>query len=210
MSQKGKKKNAAGKIVLAFIVMAACAAIVLVGYYQLNKRKGMTEEKDIQPRTEIGRLEAKDLELEYPETPTEVVKLFWRLNKCIYNRSMREKDLKLLFEQLRMLYDEEFLASEGNSYEDMLAALKKDKEEFKREKRMISSYLVDGEKKVEHAELDGKECATLMSSILETAGSKNTQTYAEFICRRDGDGRWKILGWERTSADSQASGDKDR
>ena len=58
------------------------------------------------PKTEVGKLLAKDLDLEYPGTPTEVVKLFWRINKCLYNTNMKEKDQKALFQQLRRLYDD--------------------------------------------------------------------------------------------------------
>lgn len=190
------------KIVVAFIIMIAAAALILAGYYMLD-RKGLLagDEAEALPKTEVGKLEAKDLELEYPSTPTEVVKLYWRFNKCMYNTSMKDKDFESLLKQLRLLYDDEFLAADGNSYEEMLSSFQEDKKAFNKANRVISSYTVDAESDVEYGAIDDRECASLTTSTLETINkSKNTQTYAKFMCRRDEDGKWKILGWEKTSA----------
>ena len=120
------------KIVRAFILMVIAAALVLVGFYMLTNRKISTTEKTVtQSSSEIEKLKAKDLELSYPGTPSEVVKLYWRLNKCMYNTSMSDKDFEALLQQLRLLYDEELLATEGNSWENMLENFKKDKKNFR-------------------------------------------------------------------------------
>lgn len=189
------------KIVRAFILMVIAAALVLVGFYMLTNRKISTTEKTVtQSSSEIEKLKAKDLELSYPGTPSEVVKLYWRLNKCMYNTSMSDKDFEALLQQLRLLYDEELLATEGNSWENMLENFKKDKKNFSNAKRVISSYTVEGDKSVKYATLEGKECATVFSDTLETVKSKNTMTHAKFMCRKDDNGKWKILGWEKTAA----------
>ena len=149
-----------------------------------------------------GIIEAKDLDLEYPGTPTEVVKLFWRINKCLYNTNMKEKDQKALFQQLRRLYDDEFLGQKGNSEEDMYQSLKKDIKKFDDSKNHISSYIVQEDDQVQYAEVKGKEEATLVASVLETSKkSKTTESYAKYICRKDSKEHWKILGWQQITAE---------
>lgn len=190
------------KIIGAFLVMLVAAVLVLGGFYMLNN-KGISSsgESTSLPSSEIGKLKAKDLELKYPETPSEVVKLYWRLNKCMYNTSMNEKDFEALLKQLRLLYDEEFLASGENSWDNMLKNFQKDKKSFNKNKRVISSYTVEDEREVKYATLDKRECATLLTSTLETVKSKNTQFITKFMCRRDDSGKWKILGWEKAEGE---------
>lgn len=202
------KNKKTGKVTVACIAIIAVAALVLVGYYLLNNGGSVfLGRRASQSASEVKKLKEKDLELEYPSTPTEVVKLYWRLNKCIYNNSLKEADLEGLLEQLRLLYDQELLAEEGNDWDTMLGNLKKDVETFGKEKRTISTYMVDPESSVKYAKLEGKECATLTATVMETAKSKSTKAYAKFMCRKDGDNQWKIMGWEQTDA-SDASTDK--
>ena len=99
-----------------------------------------------------------------------------------------------------MLYDEEFLEAQGNDWDTMLTNFKNDKKTFSKEKRLISSYSVDIDSTVDYATVKGRECATLNSSTFETVKSKSTRTYAKFMCRKDNNGKWKILGWEKTDA----------
>lgn len=193
------------KVVGASVGIVVVALIVLVGFYLLNQGKiSFRRGSGSQAASEIMKLKEKDLEMKYPSTPPEVVKLYWRLNKCIYNNSMKEKDMEALLTQLRLLYDEEMLNEEGNSLEDMLERMKEDKKSFQKDKRTISSYMVDGDRAVEYSEVDGKECASLTSSVLEDVKSKKTKSYASFLCRKSEDGKWKILGWEQID-ESQAT-----
>jgi hypothetical protein len=201
-------KRTIKKIVTVVVILLVIAAAVFGAYSILNRNTSSHEETEELPKTEIGKLKAKDLELKYPGTPTEVVKLYWRFNQCIYNTSMKEDDLEALLTQLRMLYDEEFLQEDGNSYKEMLAALKKEKKQFTKDKRFISSYVVQEDKEVEYGKVDGKDCASLVTSTLETVNkSKSTQTYEKFLCRQADDGKWKIMGWETTDAPDEDEDD---
>lgn len=193
------------KIIRVLLFIIIVIALVLTGCYLISNKDRILKGKNAsQASSEVEKLKAKDLELKYPSTPTEVVKLYWRLNKCMYNNSMKDEDFEALLKQLRMLYDEELLGEEENSWDNMLQNFETDKKAFSKAKRVISVYTVDSDSAVEYAELEGKECATLTSSTLETVKSKNTKTYAKFMCRKDSDGKWKILGWEQIDA-SEAS-----
>lgn len=189
------------KILIVFVVVVAAAVLIFAGVRVYQQKEAEEKGEDSLPKTEVGKLLAKDLDLEYPGTPTEVVKLFWRINKCMYNTNMKEKDRKALYQQLRLLYDEEFLKQKGNSEEEMYQALKKDIKTFDDAKNFISSYIVQEDDQVKYAEVDGREEATLVASVLETSKkSKTTESYAEYICRKDSKGRWKILGWKQITA----------
>ena len=168
------------KILIVFVVVVAAALLIFAGVRVYQQKEAEEKGKDSLPKTEVGKLLAKDLDLEYPGTPTEVVKLFWRINKCIYNTNMKEKDRKALYHQLRLLYDEEFLKQKGNSEEEMYEALKKDIKTFDDAKNFISSYIVQEDDQVKYAEVDGKEEAMLVASVLQTSKkSKTTESYAK-------------------------------
>ncbi len=189
------------KILIVFVVVVAAALLIFAGVRVYQQKEAEEKGEDSLPKTEVGKLLAKDLDLEYPGTPTEVVKLFWRINKCIYNTNMKEKDRKALYHQLRLLYDEEFLKQKGNSEEEMYEALKKDIKTFDDAKNFISSYIVQEDDQVKYAEVDGKEEAMLVASVLQTSKkSKTTESYAKYICRKDSEEHWKILGWQQITA----------
>lgn len=187
-----------GKVIRVMVVIVFAAALLLLGYYKLSRRDVQNEETVDLPATELERLKQKDLETSYPGTPTEVVKLYWRLNKCIYNDSLEEEDLDLLLEKLRMLYDEELLADSENTWDSMKKRLQEEIASFAEEERTISSYSVAKNSEVEYGEVEERECATVYCSILQSAKSRNSMLYEEFMCRKDADGKWKILGWRQT------------
>lgn len=189
------------KITRAFIIIVLLAAALITGYFFLNEHMNNTTGGDKLPRTEMGKLLAKDLDNRYPQLPTEVVKLYWRLTACIYDTDINDKNFDKLLKQLRKLYDEELLAHSDNSFENMRKHLKRDSKKRSAEKQTISSYVVQKDDTVYKKEIDGRECATVISSTLVKAKSKTTKTYENFMCRRDKEGKWKILGWQQTTAD---------
>ena len=196
------------KIVTAFVLMLCAAAVVLVVYYVITRQsKDTGEEKE--PGTEVEKLLVKDLDTKYPVTPAEVVKLYWRFNKCMYNEKMDDEEFEKLLEQLRKLYDEEFLAREENSWENMLSSFKSDREDYRKNKRNIAMYSVESNSSTVYGEVDGKECAYVMCNALIKQKSERTKVYEKFMCRDDGEGKWKILGWEQLdSQDEEDSEEK--
>ena len=187
------------KILFAFVGMLFAAALILVFYYLLSEGK-IDLSKQAKPSSkEVEKLLEKDMENGYPETPTEVVKLYWRYNKCIYNNALGDKEFDGLLEQLRLLYDEEFLALDENSKENMADSLKKDQASYAKEKKTISSYMVQKNSTIQSGKVDGKECAAVISAVMTKKKSDRGQTYEKFLCRKDDAGKWRIMGWEQTS-----------
>ena len=77
--------------------------------------------------------------------------------------------------------------------------LKKDQASYIKEKKTISSYMVQKNSTIQSGKIDGKECATVISAAMTKKKSDRTQTYEKFLCRKDDAGKWKIMGWEQTS-----------
>ncbi|MCH5268416.1 MAG: hypothetical protein J1E62_08745 [Lachnospiraceae bacterium] len=198
------------RIVIAVVGMICVAALVLVAYYLISQGKIGSGKGKNSSSSEVEKLLNKDLESKYPEIPTEVVKLYWRFNKCIYNNSMSDKEFEGLLEQLRLLYDEELLAESGNSWDNMYDNLKKDKEQYAKDSQVIATYAVQKSSTVNYATIDGKECATVVTGTSLKAKSKREQTYEKFMLRKDSKGNWRILGWEQTTNPDDISvlGDK--
>lgn len=194
------------RIIGAFVAIIMVAAVVLAVYFAMNRQAQKDAEEDILPTTEVGKILAKDLELKYPETPTEVLKLYWRINKCMYNDGLSDSDFEKLLKQLRMLYDDELLAEKENSYDAMLKNFKKDREEYQdKDKKISSAYNVQENNTISVKKLDGRDCATVITStLIKAKGEKGTKTFEKFMCRRDNNGKWKILGWQQTNADEAA------
>lgn len=187
------------KILGAFTAIIVIAAVILAGYFLLNKQANKKAEENVLPTTEVGKILAKDLETKYPETPTEVVKLYWRISRCIYNNETSEKDTEALLKQLRKLYDDEFLKDEKNTYENMLKNLKSDKEKRNDEGQVFVSSNVQKNDTLEVVKMDGGESTAVMTATLIKGKEKSTKVYENFICRKNGEGDWKILGWQQVT-----------
>lgn len=187
------------KILGAFTAILVIAAVILAGYFLLNKQENKKAEESVLPTTEAGKILAKDLETKYPETATEVVKFYWRISRCIYNSETSEKDTEALLKQLRKLYDEEFLQEEKNTYENMLKNLKSDKEKRNDEGQVFVSSNVQKNDTLEVVKMDGRESTAVMTATLIKGKDKSTKVYENFICRKNDEGDWKILGWQQAT-----------
>ena len=194
------------KIIGAFIAIIVVAAAILGVYSVMNRQAEKEAKEDVLPTTEVGKILAKDLELSYPETPTEVIKLYWRINCCMYNeKKLSDENIEALLKQLRLLYDEELLATESNSYEAMLENFKTDRKKYKDSQQTISSaYIVQKNDTIVVKKVDNRDCTSIISSIMLTAKGDTTKTFEEFFCRKDSNGKWKILGWQQTTAGAAA------
>lgn len=188
------------KILTAFILMAVIAAAIIVLYYFISKPDDKETQGVTEPGSEIEKLIQKDLDTKYPETPSEVVKLYWRFNKCMYNTSMSDENFEQLLEQLRKLYDKEFLEREDNSWENMLKNFKKDRDEYMSSKKTIAMYTVEPSSSAEHGKIDDENCVTILCTTMIKEKAKRTNLVERFMCRCDENDNWKILGWEQVNS----------
>ncbi|HBA97443.1 MAG TPA: hypothetical protein DCZ23_04970 [Lachnospiraceae bacterium] len=195
------------KIVTAFILMLCLAVAVVAVYYFISRRTGEEAEDMAEPGSEIEKLIQKDLDTKYPATPSEVVKLYWRFNKCMYNTDMSDENFEQLLKQLRKLYDEEFLADKENSWENMLKNFKKDRDEYMSRKRIIAMYTIEPSSSAVYGKLDSGKCVTIMCNVMLKEKAKRINIVEKFMCRCDKDNNWKILGWDEVNSEDSGSED---
>ena len=110
-----KKKNSPVGTIIFTILLAA----VIIGIYFAITRNKNNDTKEIPAETsEADTLIKKDLDWEYPATPREVLKLYCRITKCLYNDDLTDDQIKKLVAQVRNLYSYELL--ENNAEDEQV------------------------------------------------------------------------------------------
>jgi hypothetical protein len=180
-------------IVTFSFVICLVAVAAIGGYYQVMKRQKMQSEVKA-PTTELEKLIAKDLDIGYPETPTEVMKLWGRLNQCIYNSKVSDDEFKSLALQLRKMYSTDLL--DQNPEERHIQRLSEEVEKFKEDKKKIVSYSAETGSAIQYKTINGRECAYIkISYFMNTGGRAYAKTFQDFILVKQNE-RWKILGFK--------------
>lgn len=130
------------KIGITFVALVCLVVVVLTIFYMISNGKISGSRESKSSTTEVDKLMSKDLDNGYPETPTEVLKLYWRYNKCLYNTTLTDKEYNKLLKQLRKLYDTELLDVKDNAWEKMHKRLAKERKSYKKKEQTISTYVV--------------------------------------------------------------------
>lgn len=175
------------------IIISVMAAIILVYYYNLSTKR-VEKHNSTKQTKEITKLLAKNLEESYPKTPREVIKLYSRIITCFYSGSYTEDEKKLLAVQVQKLMDDELLKhNDFDEYYDNLCA---DIEQYEKENKVITSYVLDSGSNVEYKILEEKNYA-ILKCLYYTKGKEGVaKTNQQYILRKDETGKWKILYWK--------------
>ncbi|MCR5690883.1 MAG: hypothetical protein K6G62_01560 [Eubacterium sp.] len=197
ISDKTRKNIVGFSFIMCLIVIGSMAV-----YYQYMKRQRLDAAVQT-PTTEVEKLIAKDLNQGYPETPTEVMKLWGRLNQCMYNTTLTEEEDEALFKQLRLMYSKDLIAE--NAEETHRSSLKSELTSFKDEKKKIVSYSAETGTAVQYKTINERECAYITISYFINENRNYSKSFQDFILVKEG-GKWKILGFK---AKSQASSSKE-
>jgi uncharacterized protein YhfF len=186
------------------LIMFIFAIIVIPSYFFLRTRTTPIINKNAE-KSELEILLSKDIQNNYPSTPKEVIKLYSRITKNLYNEKHDDDTIKKLADQLRVLMDDELL--EQNQYEEYLLDIKVEITGYRKSNRTFMSYMIEGNNSVEYWESEDKEYASIVASYTLKEKNDYTKVYEEFILRKDSEGKWKILGWEvtdKTDIDSES------
>lgn len=190
-----KKKGKQNTIMLIIIV----GMFIVVGYIMVKRSVDKkTQTADIM-KNEIEKLLEKDLESSYPATPREVVKLYSRYLKCIYNNSLTDEEISRMAEKIRVMYDDELL--ENNPFDVYVYDLKIDIADYVTNDRTVTSYSVDTANNVVTWSEGEKEYARLIAAYTTREDGKYNKTFEEYLLRRDAENKWKIVGFRLTETD---------
>ncbi len=197
-----KEKNPAKKMAknmstFAFITCLVVIAVIFVFAEHKKQDKSVVTTKS----TEVEKLSAKDLELGYPETPAEVLKLFGRINQCMYNTSLSDEEFDQLLNQMRMLYSSQLLAQ--NPMDEQRANMKKEVDSFISNKKRIVNYTVDKSSSVEYEKINGQECAYAQLAYFMTENNQYSKTFQEYVLIKEND-QWKILAFRKNTGQEKS------
>ena len=188
-------------ILFTIISMSILTVFIVWGFYTITKR-GQSQNEAV-PKTEVEKLIKKDIDGNYPGTPREVMKLYCRITKCMYNDEITDDQLEQLAIKLRLLFDDELL--KNNEKEAFLKNLSADVLTYHENEERISSYEVQLNSDTEYGTIKNDKYATLkVSFLVQHTGKKKsfTKTYEQFLLRQDGAKRWKIVHWQLASEDN--------
>lgn len=183
-----KKSN-----IIKIIIIVVILALLGVGYYFSLSKKGDKETEKVHLR-DWSTLIEKDLEKEYPPTPTSLVEYYSELVIAYYDENCEEELFKKLVARSRELYDDELLAN--TTEEKQLLMLDEDISKYAEEKKSIINYTVCSQDDVKYGTLDGDSVATLTVTYRIRKGSELLDLKEEFFVRKDADKKWKIVGWQ--------------
>ncbi|MDF2544734.1 MAG: hypothetical protein K0S47_4452 [Herbinix sp.] len=186
----GKAKK---RTLRTIITMIMVTAVLIPVYFYITNRINNEEENPSIQKTEIEVLKEKDLELNYPASPREVIKLYSRFLKSLYS-DINEEDFNTLAIKIRDLYDNELLGV--NPEEEYLNNLSSEIAGHRKNGGKISNYLIEKSDLVQYSEKEGKEYATINASFTIWEKTGLTKTTEKFLLRKDSEGKWRILGWE--------------
>lgn len=172
--------------------------IIIGGLFFYNRYMSTTPDtsKNVESKSEIERLIAKDLDDEYPSTAKEVLNLYCRYVQYIYNNNISDENLKSLIEQIRKMYHTELI--DVNSLESQIAQIKEEINSFRKESKKITTCTVDTN--ADRRTVDGKECMLFQITFLLSDKNGYNKSFGSYIMALE-DKDWKILGFKKISKD---------
>ena len=181
------------------IIVVVCVALLVGGYLLWMNKNSNVSSEDIE-LTKVQQLITKDLSKNYPATPREVVKLYNEIITCFYSEEYTEDELEALVDMTLLLMDEELAAN--NPKDDYLKKVKAEILAFEVAERTIVSYTLESSNEVEFGTIDGEESAVVQTSYFIKEKNSYSKTYQDYLLRKNEDGEWKILGFEKVEGDT--------
>lgn len=184
-----KTNTSVTKITVLFIFLL----VLVVGYYAYLSGTHRTEQQEA-VMSEVDTALSRDLDNDYPATPKEVIKYYNDLMKCFYNEECTAEELQDLGRKSLQLFDEEL--QENNDEDTYLIRLQGEVQNYKDNKRKITSVSLAPSTNVDYYSVDGYSFARISCCYTMTENGKKTSTVMVYLLRRDDSRRWKIYGWE--------------
>ena len=167
--------------------------VLVVGYYSYLSGKNRTEQQDA-VMTAVDTALSRDLDNDYPSTPKEVIKYYNELMKCFYNEECTAEEIEELGRKSLQLFDEELRAN--NEEEAYLTRLQGEVQNYKNNKRKITSVSLASSTNVDYYNADGYDFARISCGYGMNENGKKISTVMVYLLRKDEERHWKIYGWE--------------
>lgn len=183
------------------VILLIVIAVLIVGAFTFVAFRTPKTVEDVTDVTEKDELMNRNIDVNYPATPREVMKLYNRYLLCLYGvegGELSSEELNALGKKMRGMYDEELL--EGNPEETNLSSLSQELAAFRSNGKVMIQANICGSNEVEFIEVKGSQGALLQASYFIKKGKEEfSRTYQQFLLRKDESGKWKILGFEKVN-----------
>ncbi len=178
-----------GTLILVVLVFA------MVAYYGYLSNKASRKTEEDTTLTKVQSVLIRDLELNYPPSPKEVVKYFGDITLCLYDGESNDSDIDKLAAKVVQLYDNELV--ENNPWAEYLLNLKDEVADYEKKGRVVTSYAPAGSTSVDFFTRDDYNWARVYCTFYVKENKQKPQAVNEiFLLRRDEEGHWKIYGWD--------------
>ena len=181
------------------VIVVVCVALLVGGYIFWMNRNSNASSENVE-LTKVQQLITKDLSKNYPATPREVVKTYNEIITCFYSEEHTEEELEALVDMTLVLMDEELAAN--NPKQDYMKKVKAEIAAFEVAERTIVSYTLESSNEVEFGTIDDEESAVVQTSYFIKEKNSYSKTYQDYLLRKNEDGEWKILGFEKVEGDT--------
>ena len=188
-------KGSTKKNLLVFVIL-----IIIIGIYVVHTWNISGGNSSAKKKTEAEKLISRDMEVNYPGTPREVMRFYSRILKCYYNQDLSEEQVESLASHMRCLFDYELL--EQNPKETYLNQVKEEIRQYKKAKETVTNYIIDESSNVEYSTVDGEKYATIYVAYTTRKKSEYQRVYEQFLMRCDREKNWKIVGWKQVEPEA--------
>ena len=192
--KKKKKSGILGTIIFMVILVALIFGCFFLAQKKSKERAEEQAKLEAQ-QTEAEKLIMMDIEQKYPVTAREVIKLYNRILQCVHNDDVTDAEVKALAGQMRCLFDDEFL--QNNPYEQHVEMLILEVAEYDMLDRTIPRCEIESADSMAEWKNDKGSFASLNVAYTLKEAEQFGQVSEKFLLRKQENGRWKILGWEK-------------
>lgn len=174
-------------------IIIAVLLVSLVLFYVNHLSNKSAQRRSDKQASELEQLMNYNMNLDYPNTPRDVVKLHNRYLKVFYTYNLSDGELLTLNDKVRSLYCEDLL--KVNPAESALSALKSDIAKVKDASYTYKSYSLPEASQVQYFTRDGKDMATLDVVVTVDLSDKTRgdMTIQYFLVKEND--VWKLYGW---------------
>lgn len=179
-----------------FFILAVLLVMIIAAFFAvLTRRKTVTDiEETTTEVSKVQQLIQRNISVDYPPTPKEVLKLYADITVSFYTENYTDEEFEQLADKIRELYDPELLLN--NPRDAYLSNLKSEVSGYKTKGIKISSYATSSATDVDYFSQDGFKFARLNLVLTVKQEKEAGLTKEKFLLRKDMDGHWKIYGWK--------------
>lgn len=185
-----KGKNA--KMLTMMVAIMVIVVFAYMGFSKENEEKAK-EEALKENITKVDKVILKNLDNSYPASVHEVIKYYCEVLQCMFNGTVSDKEIDQLIDQERALFDKELL--KVNEYSKFVKDRYSEIKQYKKKKITVAKYVIDDNDNVKYWQNNKAQMASIKAKIY-IGGQEYTSFIQEYVLRKDGDERWKILSWK--------------